>query len=85
MAGTDAERDRVMTEIAEALHDMCQPLTALHCRLQIAQMNEAADAPSGGSAIWTDCLRECERLTESVVNMRNVIRQARVREQGRDT
>lgn len=84
MAGIETERNRVIDEIAQALHDMCQPLTALHCRLQIAQKDTEAAAPIGDSAIWTDCQRECDRLTESVVTMRNLIRQLRVSGQGRD-
>jgi hypothetical protein len=82
MAGAGTERERAMTAIAEALHDMCQPLTALHCRLEIAQMNEGAVASSGGTAVWTDCLRECDRLIEAVVTMRNLVRQARASDQG---
>jgi hypothetical protein len=84
MAGIETERDRVMTEIAQALHDMCQPLTALHCMLEIAQRDTEAAALNGSSAVWTDCVWQCDRLTESVVTMRNLIRQARVSEQGRD-
>jgi hypothetical protein len=81
-AGTDGER--VITEIAEALHDMCQPLTALHCRLEMAQMSEGAAASSGGAAVWPDCLRECDRLIEAVVTMRNLVRQARASDQEGD-
>jgi len=84
MVDADKERDRAMIEIAAALHDMCQPLTALHCRLEIAQRDTEAATINGSSAIWADCLRQCDRLTESVVTMRNLIRQVRMSEQGRD-
>ena len=64
---------RVMREIAGSLHDMCQPLTALQCRLEIGQMHgtSAAYEEAVGEA-----LRESERLLASVSAMRELVRHA---------
>jgi hypothetical protein len=84
MAGTNEERERLLAALAETLHDMCQPLTALYCRLEIGQQGERSSAPEGGSPMWMECLRECERLTQSVSMMRTLIRQAQANEHGRN-
>jgi signal transduction histidine kinase len=62
----------VMRRIAEALHDMCQPLTALQCRLEIGQIHGTAEAYE--EAV-TEALRESERLLVSVTAMRELVRQ----------
>jgi signal transduction histidine kinase len=63
-------RAEVMAELAERLHDLCQPLTALQCRLEIAGMQ--------GEAIGTarDCMGECERMNRLVKSMRELVRRA---------
>ena len=59
--------------IASALHDLCQPLTALHCRLEIGQMSET---PDGYSAAVDEALVESERLLRGVSAMRELVRNA---------
>jgi hypothetical protein len=83
MAGTGDECERIMTALAEALHDMCQPLTALYCRLEIGQIKQEAAAPGGNATVWTDSLRECARLAETVAAMRALLQQARANQYGR--
>jgi hypothetical protein len=72
------ERARLMNEIAEVLHDLCQPLTALQCRLEIGQINETATV-QGSTTVWMDCLQECARLNNAVVTMRDLVQQARAK------
>ncbi len=77
----------MLAEMADRLHEMCQPLTALQCRLEIGQMNEAAagqnGAPERTNALWAECLRECHRLSGTVIAMRAVLQEAQAGEQGR--
>jgi len=76
--GLDRER-RILREqeirrIGAALHDLCQPLTTLQCRLEMAGMigtpEAYRDAVEAG-------LTECARLTELVAAMREGVRAAR--------
>ncbi len=60
----------VMLAIAASLHDMCQPLTALQCRLEIGQM---FGTPEAYREAVTDALRESERLLLAVTAMRELI------------
>jgi hypothetical protein len=63
-----------MDKISQALHDLCQPLTTLQCRLEIAQL-------SGNDEDYRDAvtlgLVECDRLIEGVGVMRDIVRLAR--------
>jgi hypothetical protein len=75
------ERERVLAQIAEALHEMCQPLTALQVRLEIGQIRvltpvEGADAAAG----WAECIGECARLNASVAAMRTLVQRAKALE-----
>ncbi len=80
--GSDAaeERVRLMDEIADVLHELCQPLTALQCRLEISQINETATV-QGCTPVWRDCLQECARLNNAVATMRDLVQQVRAKEQ----
>ena len=55
--------------INEALHDLCQPVTALQCRLFLASLA----APDASRASMDEALREaltqCERVMERVRQM----------------
>jgi hypothetical protein len=69
-----------MARISMALHDLCQPLTTLQCRLELADLvgtpEACRDAVKGG-------LVECMRLSEAVSSMREAVRAAaRHREMG---
>ena len=63
----------MIREIAESLHGMCQPLTALQCRLEMGQMSGTA---VGYEEAVVEALRESERLLLSVSTMREMVRQA---------
>jgi hypothetical protein len=69
-----------MDQISQALHDLCQPLTTLQCRLEIAQLGgtdqDYRDAVELG-------LLECDRLIESVGLMRQIVRESRSAEMER--
>lgn len=62
-----------MAVLGGHLHAMCQPLTAMQCRLEIGLMLGTVD---GYEESVTDSLRECERLIASVQQMREVIGRA---------
>ena len=90
---TKSQRLRALEEIADALHAMCQPLTALQCQLELGQMNEDATRTAallnGKSAVWTErlfegCMRECIRLNTIVVAMRAIVLRTTEEEQGRN-
>jgi hypothetical protein len=63
-----------MDQISQALHDLCQPLTTLQCRLEIAQL-------SGMDQDFRDAVElglvECNRLIEGVGMMRQIVRESR--------
>jgi hypothetical protein len=63
-----------MDQISQALHDLCQPLTTLQCRLEIAQL-------SGSPEDYRDAVKlgliECDRMIEGVGTMREIVRTAR--------
>jgi signal transduction histidine kinase len=69
----DVDRVEQLRAIASALHDLCQPLTALHCRLEIGQMSETSD---GYAAAVDEALVESERLLRGVSAMRELVRNA---------
>ena len=60
-------------KISQALHDLCQPLTTLQCRLEIAQM-------SGSPEDYRDAVQlgmvECDRMVEGIGLMREIVRKA---------
>lgn len=88
-----SEQMRAMEEIADALHAMCQPLTALQCQLELGQINEDAASGvallNGKSAVGTEqlyegCIRECVRLNMIVAAMRVMVQRALGEEQDRN-
>lgn len=62
------------SQLSEALHDMCQPLTALQCMLEIGQLKDT----SGESDVWVECLRECARLNAIVHTMHSLVQKAAI-------
>jgi hypothetical protein len=81
------ERDLVLEEnfdatgldrISKALHDLCQPLTTLQCRLEIAQLSKTPEDYRDAVKLG---LVECDRLIEGVGLMREIVRTARSAEQ----
>ncbi len=69
---TIMDREQVQ-ELSVMLHDLCQPLTALQCRLELAEME--GDEEGMRRAI-ADSLTECERLNGIAMRMRQQLREA---------
>ncbi len=57
--------------MGRALHHLCQPLTTLQCRLEIAGLIGTAEAYREAVDLG---LAECARLVESVESMREILR-----------
>jgi hypothetical protein len=53
-----------------ALHDLCQPLTVLQCRLAMGQL--IGEAETMREAI-REALQECARLNKTVGTMRGIL------------
>jgi hypothetical protein len=62
-----------MEKINHALHDLCQPLTTLQCRLEIAQMTGTPEDYRDAVVLG---LAECDRMIEGVGLMREIVRSA---------
>jgi signal transduction histidine kinase len=82
-AGLELEQrtlhEQEIRRISAALHDLCQPLTTLQCRLEMAGL-------IGTAAAYREAveagLTECARLAELVAAMREGVRAARAAESG---
>jgi len=75
------EGHSIATQLSETLHDMCQPLTALQCMLEIGQLKDARGEPT----VWAECLRECARLNAIVHTMHSLIQKAAIEVRERET
>jgi hypothetical protein len=64
-------RDQELRRISAALHELCQPLTTLQCRLEMAEL---VDTPEAHRQAVVLGLAECVRLTAAVVSMREALR-----------
>jgi hypothetical protein len=62
-----------LQQLNKALHDLCQPMTTLQCRLEMAGVLGTADAYR--EAVEQG-LTECSRLIEAVDAMRGMVRTA---------
>lgn len=62
-----------MEQMGKALHSLCQPLTTLQCRLEMAELVGTMDAYREAVA---HALNECARLVEGVGSMREILRPA---------
>jgi len=60
-----------VTRISRALHDLCQPLTALQCGLEIAELTGTVEGYREAVRL---ALVECGRLVEAVHSMREIAR-----------
>ena len=56
--------------INQALHDLCQPLTTLQCRLELAKVLNSPDAYREAVELG---LAECARLMSAAGSMREII------------
>jgi len=63
--------ERELKRIGIALHDLCQPLTTLQCRLEMAEL---LGTPEAYREAVEAGLTECGRLTEVVGSMREIVR-----------
>ena len=68
---TNRETTDGLRRIGIALHDLCQPLTTIQCRLELAGMVGTTQDYREAIALG---LRECARLAQSVETMREVLR-----------
>jgi len=70
MAGSTGIREETKQELAKGLHDLCQPLTTLQCRLEIAMMDPTPDEMQ--QAI-EDGLAECVKLNAAIRRMQEQV------------
>ena len=70
-----------MKKMGMALHDLCQPLTTLQCRLEMAELIDTAD---GYRAAVKTGMAECLRLSAAVALMRSAVRAAMQQAAGGD-
>jgi signal transduction histidine kinase len=70
-AGAAPAADATVRRLASALHDLCQPLTALQCRLEIGSL---MGTPEGHAEAVREGLKECERLMTRVKAMQAMVR-----------
>ncbi len=82
VASADDGSESLLTRLAHSLHEICQPLTALQCRIEIEQMEREGAETDRVDTTLAECLRECERLNERVNTMRTLVRSALSAEQG---
>ena len=62
-----------LAQICGALHDLCQPLTVLQCRLEMGRL---MDTPESYRDAVTLALADCYRLMNTVETMREIVRRA---------
>ena len=60
-------------QLSKALHDLCQPMTTLQCRLEMADVLGTVDAYRDAVELG---LTECSRLIEAIDAMRGMVRTA---------
>jgi len=65
--------EREIKRIGTALHDLCQPLTTLQCRLEMAGLVGTPEAYREAVEMG---LMECGRLAQVVGSMRDIVRAA---------
>ncbi len=62
--------DKLVESIDEALHEICQPLTVLQCRLALGGLT---DKPEAMHAAIREALAECGRMNETIDRMRTML------------
>jgi hypothetical protein len=62
-----------LVEISDALHDLCQPLTILQCRLEMGRL---MGTPESYREAVTLALADCYRLMNTVEAMREIVQRA---------
>jgi signal transduction histidine kinase len=66
------EQKDLLQRIDCALHDLCQPLTVLQCRLALGEM---IDEPDAMREAIREALQECLRLNQTVDTIRAMLRE----------
>lgn len=69
----EASCEEGVERIGKALHDLCQPMTTLQCRLEMAQMLGTAESYREAVELG---LADCARLSEAVGSLRAIVRAA---------
>ena len=69
--GVSLSREDEIRRMGAVLHDLCQPLTTLQCRLEMAQ--QIATPQAYRDAVDAGMI-ECARLSAAVNSMREVVR-----------
>jgi hypothetical protein len=64
-------REQELRRISQALHELCQPLTTLQCRLEMAEL---VDTPEACREAVVAGLVECGRMSAAVGTMRQAVR-----------
>ncbi len=59
-----------IVRIEQVLHDLCQPLTVLQCKLELSLLDGGEEATH---AAVVDGLHECKRLNAAVMTMRELV------------
>ena len=62
--------EEMISGIEVALHDLCQPLTVLQCKLELSLLKGGGEATH---AAVVDGLHECRRLNAVVKTMRELV------------
>lgn len=71
--GGPASQSEGLKQVGMALHDLCQPLTTLQCRLEMAGV---VGTPEAYREAVDMGLVECARLVDAVGSMREIMRSA---------
>jgi signal transduction histidine kinase len=64
------EDERLVERIDEMLHDLCQPLTVIQCRLALGELN---GEPAAMREAIGEALGACARMNHAVAAMRGVL------------
>jgi hypothetical protein len=65
--------EKMLEEMDDLLHGLCQPLTVLQCRLALGELS---GEPSAMRAAIGAALGECARMNERVGAMREILQAA---------
>jgi len=72
--GERSFRAQQRKQLGDALHDLCQPLTTLQCRLEMATLTDSMEAYREAAETG---MAECRRLTGAVHLMRTILQEAK--------
>jgi hypothetical protein len=79
--GPNNDGRAAIEQLGEALHHLCQPTTALQCRLEIAGMLDSIDAYRDAVNAG---LEECARLLQGVSQARRLVAALEMRVERRE-